>query len=307
MEEGTITTQPETGVPAETGSQETQATPQGAPESQENGQPQGRGDGQQPSSNGETRKPSEFYKERQKDKKWRESVEGFMSEIKEQIKALGTKTPAVSPQPTQEPKFNYQRFWNTPDQVLEEVLSAREKELIQSVKKDIMENELPRVMQESERRRESVQGQQEALELMFPKSNMDDKRTLENRVQDDPQRSQRIEQILVDYKLDVLATTHPRDAANIVLKLLNAERPLAAPKNPNAINKKLTGSTATGSPVAAGGKQMPTLAEIKAQREILASQVDKNPDLRYDPEWQKKSADLKNQLTVLYKELEKQQ
>lgn len=304
MPEEIITAPVVEGLPEGTGSQEAQPGSQEPVQSQETTHPQGREDGQQPSSQGEARKPSQFYRERQLYKTKMENLERSNAELREIVSKM--QNPAASPPARPALKLDKDAFWQDPAKPLDEILTEREKLWKEDIKREILETDLPKHLSEADARRKDESNRQEALELIFPKSGQDDKRTLKERSEANPERTAKIHQFVVDNHLDLIWEKDPQKAASLVAMALGENR-AQTPKNPNAIKKSLTGSTATGSPISAGGKQMATLAEIKAQYEALDVQVDKNPDLRYDPSWKGKRAELKNQLIALAKEQMKNQ
>lgn len=296
------------GVPGQTPeSQEAQAPSQEKPESQETVQPQSRGDGQQPSSNGGTRKPSEFYKERERYKNKIANLESQLSEIKTLITSQKKET-SVPPPPSAPPiEFDKAKWWDEPKPILEQILKDREKFLLDEFNRKLDEK-FNQNLDQRELQRKLKSEEQEALELIFPKTGQDDKRTLAQRMNADPEHTEKVLEILANSKIGAIANDAPKEAAELLLLKLEKLRAEAtpkpqAPKNPNAIKKSLVGSTATGSPTSSGGKTMPTLAEIKSQLEQLSAQADKKPELRFDQAWRTKREQLKDQLTVLHKEL----
>ena len=78
---------------------------------------------------------------------------------------------------------------------------------------DLLEKDFPKALTQSEKHKEIERNRQEALELMFPRSGADDRRSLESRVKADQNRAMELEQVLVDNKLDVLSETFPKEAA----------------------------------------------------------------------------------------------
>lgn len=256
-----------------------------------------------PTSNVEARKPkaSEFYGERAAYKRRIEGLEATISKLNERFETFAKPAPTVERKPK---PFDQNKFWVEPDKVLDEVLSEREKDLLERYDKKL-EERLPQLLSEREKGQEFTRKTQEGFELIFPKSGADDARTAEERALADPERLAKVNSIMKQFKLDALSKEHPKEAAEMTLKLLDADKP-AVVKNPNVIKKALVGSTATGTPLG-GGKKMPTLADIQAQLTLLDKELDKNPDFRYEDAFVAKNKELRDQLSVLAKELEKTQ
>lgn len=256
-----------------------------------------------PTSNGEARKPkaSEFYGERAQYRKRLEFQDRQISEMREMLNSLAKPAPPV-------PKaldFDNQAFFTDPRPILQKLLDEQKQQLTNEFKKELLEKELPQYLTQRDQTNEFVRKTQEGFDLLFPKTGTDDKRTPEERAIADPDKLAKVDAIIKQYHLEGLTRTNPVESAELVHKLLNSEKPPAPVKNPNAIKKTLVGSTATGSPINAGGKTMATLTEIKSQLDMLDKQVDKDPDVRYTPEYIAKNKELQNQLSILYKELEK--
>lgn len=287
-----------TETPAQVADPQAQAPDQGQDTTLESGRTQDK-----PTSNGETRKPkaSEFYGERAQYRKRFEEQGKLISELQAKIDSLA-KPASPSPKTLD---FDPQAFFTDPRPVLQKIRDEMRQEIASEFKKDLLEKELPQFLSERDKTNEFVRKTQEGFDLLFPKTGTDDKRTPEERAVADPERLAKVDSIIKQYHLEGLTRTNPMESAELVQKLLNLEKPSAPPKNPNAIKKTLVGSTATGSPINAGGKTMATLTEIKAQLDALDKQVDKDPDVRYTPEYVAKNKELQNQLVVLYKELEK--
>lgn len=267
-------TQPETQVTEE---------PQKSDDSQvETTEPQATSEG----TEREKPKPSDFYRERREKQYFKQSVSQLQSELaelKNLLKAKPSEPTAPKPKPD---------LFVDPDSYL----SDREQRLREEMKKEIL-GELTQSRQAEERNR----SMQEATEIIFPKSGPDDKRSLAERVQENPELADKVQNLLNETGLEVLSQTHPLQAAKLLQKLIESEQPKVV-KNPTAIKKELTGSTATGSPISAGGKTMPTLQDVKSQLSELDKKVDEDPNYRYEDEYVTKNRQLQNQLVMLARE-----
>lgn len=299
QEEETLTAPPVEGNGLESPPQETPPEAQAPEEPQETDVPKVDGTVQPASSNGETRKPSEFYKERQL---YKRKIENLESQISEVLKRLDSKQQpnTVTPPTQRKHSFDEARLFAKPQEVINEILAEERKLMAEEIKKEILENYIPKVYSETEKKRTFEKEQQEALELIFPKSGADDKRSVKQRMDADPERTAKVQEMLDETGIDLISEKSPLKAAKALLKFLDEKK--ETPKNPNVIKKALVGSTATGSP-AGGGKKVATLNEIKAQLNALDVEVDKNPDIKYEPTFIQKKQALKSQLSALAKEL----
>lgn len=249
----------------------------------------------------ETRKPSDYYKDRDRYKKRLDSLESTIQTLIEQNASI--KKPSV-PEERPKLKIDNDKFFTNPGEVIQEILDSEKKVWREEVRKELLETELPRLLSETNVKTELARRQQDSLELIFPKNGADDRRSIKERGNADPEKLKKLNELWTDTGMNLLWESSPEKAAANFLKLTKDLFP--AKKNPNVINKSLVGSTATGRPNT-GGKTMPTLSEIKSQLKTLDDQVDKNPDMRYDEGWKAQMGKLKTQLSELHKELGKNQ
>lgn len=291
MEDTTKTAPPVEGVPGTT--PESQVTvPEGQPteQQQETGQDQVEVSDQQTSSQEETRKPSDYYRERTRYRRKIDSLEATVKQMQE------AQQKTVSP-PKEEAPVSYDENPDLYLQKMEERVESR-------VRQQILEVEMPKKEKEMEYNR----NEQEGLEILFPKTEKYNHATWRERAEANPDRSEKIQNILEQEGLDELGKLgYPLKAAKLALKIYESEtNPVSQRKtNPNAIKKSLMGPTATGSQPTGGTTQMATREQLQAEVKKLDAEVDKNPALRYDDGWRERRKQVQNQYTQLIKEMQK--
>lgn len=184
-------------------------------------------------------------------------------------------------------RFDPAKFFENP----EAELSQRERRLIAEIEK--VRQEVQGWKQEQSRG-ESDRKRQEALELLFPKSSSDSEESLEDRVSSDPERTERILEILKEPGVIQLFESNRDRAVRFVL----SEAGLSA-KKPTVLDKKLMGGVVRGSP--AGGKRAMSEEDLRSQLRKLLDEQDANPTLRGDENFQKRKmaimSDLKHMMT----------
>lgn len=292
-EEVKTTTQPAEGVPGQTpGSQVPPSTPQGSTTEQTAGPTEVDSQAQRDTSK-EGARPSDFYRDRKMGKRMT-SIENAILDIQEGLKTI--RQPSVPSQPQQQP-FDSDKFLTDPEAILRE----REAKVREDTRRELLEKDVPELLKQQEQVSKAERQKQEALELLFPKSSPSAIESLEQRVRKNPERTAEIELILEESGLEEYAKINPKHAAQLTLQELDKRIAARRPQNPNVINKGLMGGTGTGGQVP-GGKTMPTLAELQAQRRALDAELEKNSFLMNDPEFQKKRALIKEQLAQIYTE-----
>lgn len=293
----TLTTPPVEGVPEGTGSQGSEAAEQSAQQNQETGTAQVESPEQQASSKDEARKPSDYYRERDKYRRRVETLESTVNELRQML----SKPKTAAPSAPQVPEWlNLEQFWKDPTSILLRLKQEAKEEAIKEY-----ESKFPEKIKEFEATKEHERNEQEALELLFPKTSPNSKETLSQRVAKDKARMEKIMEIMDTHKLDEFSKTHPIEAARLVVSLYEQEKAKARPANPNVLPKKLVGGAATGSP-STGGKTMATLNEVRVEREKLEKELENNPDLRYDPTFKQRWDSVKSQYSKLSQEQGKQ-
>jgi len=243
----------------------------------------------------EPRQPSDFYKSRERSRRRIESLEDTIDSMQKQMATL-TQPPPPVPQP-----FDNTRFMENP----EETLMQREVRLKEEIRKEIIEQELPRIQNEQNQERRK----QEALELIFPKESFDSRVTLKDRANKNPEKLEAIQEILEAEGLNEMSIKNPVQAANIAIELYNGrnKKTVERVQNPAAIDKKLMGNQTAVPQNTGGAIKVPTLTEVRAERESLEKEVEANPSLRQDPAWLERREKSKQNFVQLARELEKKE
>lgn len=294
MEIETITAQPEQGsVPGSTSS-ESQPTTQVAVETQpESGLTQVESDVNTTQAPVPQRvRVSDVYREREKVRRLQESFDSQSKKLDEVTSLLRELKTPKQPEGTVS-KFDLDKFVADPDGVLSEREQRAQAKLLTEISS--LREEL-NGMKGEKQKTESEQRRQEALEMLFPKTSPDSQETLQELIDKNPERSEKIMKILQS-GLDKFAAIDPKQTAELVLLKLGAEKPLTSPK---VIPKSLMGGQAKGNP--APGKTSSSLDDLVSQLKKLSAEVDANPKLRHDEKFQEKRAFLLKEADRLAKE-----
>ena len=133
--------------------------------------------------------------------------------------------------------------------------------------------------------------------MLFPKSSPESNETWEDIATKNPERAEKVMQILQSTGLDKFASIDPKQAAELVLLKLNAERPLTSPK---VIPKSLMGGVARGNPNPS--KTASSVDDVLAEIKKLNSEVEKDPSLRFDDKFKERKTNLLAEADRLVKE-----
>lgn len=299
MNEQSVQTAPPVveGLPQGSGSQESASVPQGTSPAQETTSVPVENGEQHTSSPGGTRlQPSEHWSVREvrRDQKaladtiaqMQRSQQEFMQQMQQQFTA---------PPKRQESQFDTNKFWTNPD----EIFSERDKRLQEDwdrKQKEFLDKTLPERLGQFEKKRETERQEQEALELIFPKSPDNPNEPFESRRDKDPFRKNAMLEIFAEYGLD---NVEPKKAANLAMKIYKAEYE-PKQRNPNAPSKSQMASTASGMPV--GGPSVPTPQSINEELAKMNAAVGANPALFRDEKFMAQWDALRNQGEKLIKE-----
>lgn len=154
------------------------------------------------------------------------------------------------------------------------VLTEREKRYLKefdSIRSEINQLKGEKVLTERKA------AEQEALEILYPKSGPDDTSTLDKRMTD-VERTELIDKILEDNpEFDELSKYSPIKAAKLILREIGAQKPETSPK---AISKSSMGKVSSGNP--GGGKMTATVQEKAAELKRLRLELTRDPELRRD-------------------------
>lgn len=294
MENDTLTAPPVEGSGEGTPSQATETTEQSGAQPQSTGVTEVDANVQSASSEASERpKASDFYRSRKEVQALRNMVQDLQKQIQAQAKP---QTSDVVPPPKDD--FNIDEFWKDPKSYQE----RREQVIREQIRREILEKDVPHILTQREQQISSQKREQEALELMFPVDSAKPGQSLEDRIKTNPERSQRIIEILQSKKLDILGQTAPKEAAELALMIYEREMSKnVQPRNPAAPKKGQLVSTATGVQTMGGIKKM-NYGEIKTKIDEMNRKMSENPEIRFDDKFVSERALLKEQLSKLAKE-----
>lgn len=234
------------------------------------------------------RKPSDYYRERQRIRTMEDTIT-TLSQRQEELLSLIKKE--KEPGAPADGKFDPNVFFQDP----EKVLTSREQRLLNEI--NSLREEF-RGQKEQQVAEQKNQKSLEALEKLFPKSSPESKETLQERVQRDPERADRIRTFLKESGLDEFSKVNPDLAVEIALQKL-AEKP--ATPNPTVLKKTMMGGVGTGNP-SGGGKAGPNEDSLRAELRKLSDLAAADPNLRRDPKHVERKGQVMEQLERLMKE-----
>lgn len=191
--------------------------------------------------------------------------------------------------PKDEP-LDHSALFQEPDKYL----SQREQKLmkeINALREEVTGWKVNQEMQAKERRG------LEALEKLFPKTSADSKETLEERVNKDPERAERLKEFFNLPHIKAMAEVDPDEAAAYAIEKLG----LNPKPNPLVLKKSAMGGTTTGNP---GSKSL-SENDLLSEKRKLDEMLDKNPSLRNDDNFRKRKAQVISSLTRLVTEKRK--
>ena len=248
---------------------------------------------------------SDFYRERQRVKR----LESEISSMKEMLKSFQNQPASAVETKPKESSVNEKLYWENPIQYQKEFEAKIRKEIGETLRKEILEKDLPQFINETEQKKTLEREGREALELLLPTDKNSPNASLEERLNRHAARVERLNEIIRENGLEVLWDKSPKKATQLALRLFEVETQAAmsAQRNPAApTSKGQMASTATGSPNGGGVKVM-TLNELKGKIEQQDKKLNENPDLRFEPQFQAERQSIKNELSKRFKELQAQQ
>jgi len=290
MEQDTLTAPVEQGSPPESGSQATETTEQSASQSQPSTTSQVEsGVNSPPAPDTTRRKPSDFYREREKSRRLEQNLQEQARKIQELESLIkdskNPKSPEVSPS-----KFDKDKFWNDPESILKELIQQHLTPLEQ------LKQEFQSIKQK-EVEAKQTQDMREALEVLFPKKSPDSKETLEERIKNSGEYGDMVREILNDPEY---ANLSPQKAAKIALLEIKERKPVEV-KSPKAIDKKLMGGQAAGNP-SGNAKANSSAESMLAELKKLNNEIRERPELRFNTELMQRKAKLDESISRLLKE-----
>jgi len=252
--------------------------------------------GQQEASSqtAERPRPSDFYRDRREMRQLKTALNDSQRQIQELASYIKSQqTPSVVQPVAKEPDAD--AYWSDPVGYTQKIRDQIREEL----RKEISES-IPKTWEQMQVQDQRRRNEQDALELIFPKS-ANSNEALEDRIARDSAKAERIQRILVDTKLDILSREHPMEAARLALQLYDAEAKETQKKNtnPNVIKKALVGGVPSGNPNNGGKLKMATIEEIKTEIGKMDKQLEVNPNLRFDDAFKQRKEQIKAQLVEL--------
>lgn len=294
METEVITAPPEQGSTPESVSQVPQPETQVSVEKQpESGLPVVDENVNKPQAPAPQRvKVSEVYREREKIRRLQEAYETQSKKLDEVTSLLKELKNPQKPEAVVS-KFDLDKFVADPDAVLNEREQRAQAKLlseINSLREELNGIKGAKDISEKEQRK------QEALEALFPKTSPEAQETLEERINANPERSEKIMKMLQS-GMEKFAAIDPKQTVELILLKLGAEKPQASPK---VIPKSLMGGTPRGSQTP--GKTGSSIDDLVSQLKKLSAEADANPNLRHDEKFQEKRTLLMKEADRLAKE-----
>lgn len=212
------------------------------------------------------RKPSDFYRERQRIRNMEDTIALQNKKYEELAALIKQKEPGAPPSE----QLDHSLINVDPDKYL----SMREKKLIDKITSLEQQVSGWQTNQEvSKKNQKSL----EALEKLFPKTSPDSNETIEQRVNKDPERAERIREFLVSSGLDKLSEVNPDLAVKYaLLEIGEAKKP-----NPMVLKKTLMGGASTGNP-SAGANRANSEQDLKSENKKINDQLEAQPALRFD-------------------------
>ena len=267
--------------------QETVGNPQGTPPPQETPPVQVENGVQPTSSQDGTRPltPAEHYEIRKLRTQMRDNIAQMQRRQDEFNQSLiQTLQQRFAAPPASRPKTDPNALFSDPDAILDErdkrlieEFDRRQKELIEGFKKEV-----PQTVNKTLRESDVERQEQEALELIFPKSSENPDEPFEARRDRDPFRRDAILRIFQKYGLDSLP---PKAAAELALDKFDKEYK-SKMRSPNAPSKAQMASTATGTPV--GGAKPMNPQDINRELQDMNLKAGQNSALMTDPKFKER-------------------
>lgn len=277
------------GVPADPGSQEVPASPQGDPKPQEAEQPKVEGQDNKPQATEAPRqRPSDYAREREKVRR----LQAALDAQNKRIEGLASQLKQSKPEATDVKNWT-EEDWKNFLQNPENVFTAREKRLMDEIQKlQTRFDGLEQGKVQSEQARNALEG----LEMLFPKSSENPDESLEDRMDVDPVRRDKIDKLMKTTVLGKLFDENPKEAAELILLKIGSEKPSASP---TVLKKELMGGGARGGPstVRTSPKD-----QKRAELRKLVDEADRNEPLRFDEKHKERRQQLIRELEMLEKE-----
>lgn len=300
-----VTSQPVEGNAEGTAPQVTDPTPQGTEQPQETGVTSVESNAQ-PTSSAATERPkvSEFYRERNRLRRLEAQIREFQSsnaELKKQLEKMTINPSVEKAEQSLTPEQLDQEYWKNPLQFQ----LNREKKLRDELEKKIdaltgnIQNEIPKYLEQTASKREFERQNQEALDILFPKSNSNKNLSDEERIASDPEKLKLVGEIIEEWDLKEMLQKSPLKAAKMINHFI--EQKTKKPLNPASPKKSQLSTTTSGGVFNPSSKR--SIDELKAEINKLHNDFTNNPSLRFDEKYQQRRKQVQEELNKLVKEL----
>ncbi len=173
------------------------------------------------------------------------------------------------------------------NQDVDKYLSLREQRTLQPYEQRILS--LERAL-EDKKAQEENQKSLGALEKLYPKSSPDSNETLEERVNRDPEYSERLKEFFNTPGMKAMSEKDPEGAVEYAIYKLG----IKPQPNPTVIKKSAMGGTGSGNP--GGGKIAVSESDLRSELKKMTDQADRNPELRKDEKFLKRKAEVMQNL-----------
>lgn len=261
-----------------------------------------------PSGSAERPKVSDFYNQRNRLKRIESQLKDFQStaqkinELQEAISKLSS--PSVpAPSNTLDEKQLQDLYWADPVKFQIE----REKKIREEMEKKVqerlgmIENEIPKYLEKTEKQKEYHRQNQEAMNILFPINDSNKHLSDEDRIASDPKRLTLVTEVIKEWDLEDMVKQNPLKAAKLIDKFVKEKS--ATVVNPAAPKKSHLGTTVSGGMQNMSGRK--SIADIQAEIRQLHEDLSNNPQLRHDEKFQSRKKMLSNELTQIVSESQK--
>lgn len=171
-------------------------------------------------------------------------------------------------------------------------LDARERRLRDEIV--ALRNELVTERQSKEAVEKERKGL-DALEKLFPKTSPDSKESLEERINRNPEMTEKIKEFFEDPAVKAMADKDPEKAVRFAIAELGIKPPT---KDPLVLKKSAMGGVGTGNP--AGGERKTVSEEtLRAELKKINAQEEATPQVRFDENWRKRKNEVMTSLERL--------
>ena len=231
-----------------------------------------------PQAEPDRRRPSDFVRQRNR-----------IRRLEAEIEAMKT---SQKPKEEKKPdsvdyKFDPDAFWQKPD----EELTKREKRILSEV--ETLRQELY-ALKEGKHWEERSKSEQEAFEIMFPKTSTDIEELWEDRADKNPERAKKLFSILNTPAMKAMIAADPKEAAEFALAKLDKME--SKKPDPTLLKKTAMGGTASAG---GGGASKMSILQSKMAELKKMSKAAEDETVRNDPKHQERRSTLMKEIEAL--------